>query len=68
MKKQDFGVTSEMVKALLEVWEVDYTREGLMKRGEIYCLAADMVIGFYVGLMGEEFFLTSLKGMPQLWE
>ena len=63
MKKQYFVVTSEMVKALLELWEAYYRREGLMRRSNISRLAAAVVICFCGGLWVEEVFLTSLKGI-----
>ena len=68
IKKQDFGVTSEMVTALLEVWDAEYRKEGLFRRRDIYFLAAAVVIGFFGGLRGEEVFLTLLKGMLKFWE
>ena len=68
IKKQYFGFTSEIVKVLLEVWEAEYRRGGLMRRTEISCSAVNMVIGFCGGLWGEEVFLVSLKGMLKLWE
>ena len=39
-----------MVKALLEVWEVEYRREGMMRKKEISLLDAAVVIGFCGGL------------------
>ena len=63
IKKQNFGVTSEMVKVLLEGWYSEWRREGLTRRREIFCLAAAVVIDFCGGLQGEEVFMTSLKGM-----
>ena len=49
IKKQDFGVTSEMVKDLLGVWEEEYKREGLIRIREVSRLADDVVIGFCGG-------------------
>ena len=53
INKQDFGVSSEMVKDLLEVWEVECGREGLIRRRMIYPLDAAVVVGFCGGLWGE---------------
>ena len=66
--KQDFGVTSEMVRDLLEGWDTDWRREGQMRIRRISCLYYAVFIGFCGGLWGEEFFLTHLKGMLKLWE
>ena len=52
IKKQDFEVTSEMVKDFLEVREAEYRREGTLIRREIYSLAATVVICFCGGLRG----------------
>ena len=68
IKKQVLGVTSEIVKALLGVWNAEYRREGLRRRRGISRLAAAVVIGFCGGLKVEEFFLALLKGMLYLWE
>ena len=68
IKKQYFGVTSEMIKYLLGLWDAERMREVLMRRREIYCLNYVVFIGFYGGLRGEEVFLTSLKGGLKLWE
>ena len=63
IKKQYFGVTSAMVKVLLEGWDTEWRRKVLMSRRDISCLAAAVVIGFHGGLNGEEVFLTSLRVM-----
>ena len=42
-----------MVKDLLEVWEVECGREGLIRRRMIYPLDAAVVVGFCGGLWGE---------------
>ena len=68
IKKQDFGVTSEIIKALLEVWDTECRREGLLRRREIFCLYADVVLVFHGCLRGNEVFLTSLRGMLTFWE
>ena len=52
IKNQYFVVTSEMVKALLEVWEAENIREGLMRIREISCLVDIVVIGFCGGFRG----------------
>ena len=39
-----------------------------MRIREISCLVAAVVIGLYGGLLGEEVFMTSLKGMLKFWE
>ena len=57
-----------MVRDLLEVWDSDCSREGIIRIRGISCLADAVVIGLFGGLRGEEFFLTSLKGMLKLWE
>ena len=68
IKKQYFGVTSEMIKYLLGLWDAERMREVLMRRREIYCLNYVVFIGFYGGLRREEVFLTYLKGGLKLWE
>ena len=68
IRNHDFRVTSEMIKDLLEIWDTEWRREELMRRRNICCLAATMVIGFCGGLRGDEVFLTSLKGILKLWE
>ena len=50
IKNQNFGVTSEMVKDLFEVWEADYRREGIMRIRELSILDVAVVIGFCGGL------------------
>ena len=39
-----------------------------MRRKDISCLAADVVVVFCGGLQGEELFLTYLKGILEIWE
>ena len=68
IKKHDFGVTSETVKALLEGWDAYWRREGLMRIREISHMAAAVVIAFCGVLRGGEVFMKSLKGMLQFWE
>ena len=46
IKKWYFGVTSDMIKALLEGWDTYWRKERLMGRGEISCLSTAVVIGF----------------------
>ena len=50
IRKQYFVVTSEIVKALLEVWDAECKRVCLMRRRDISCLDTAMVIGFCGGL------------------
>ena len=52
----------------MEVWEAEDRRESIMRRKDISCLAADVVVVFCGGLQGEELFLTYLKGILEIWE
>ena len=63
IKKQDFGVTSEMMKALFVQLDIYWKREVKSRKREISCLSESVVIGFCGGLWGEEYFLASLKVM-----
>ena len=56
IKNQNFGVTSKTVKTLLEGWDAEWSRDGLMRRREISSLDADVIIGFCGGLREEEVF------------
>ena len=68
IKKQYFGVTSDMIKYFLEGWDTDWRRRVLTRKREISCLVDGVVICFCGGLIAEEFFLMSLKGMLKFWE
>ena len=61
IKKQDFRVTGELIKDLLEGWYTYSSREGLVRKMDISCLAAAVLMGLCGGLKGEKVFLTSLK-------
>ena len=61
IKKQYFVVTVKIIKALLMVWDIEWKREVNIRKREISCLVADVVIGLCRGLWGEEVFLTSMK-------
>ena len=67
IKKHDFGVTSEMVKALLVGWDIEKKREVKIHKREVSCLAAAVVIGLCRGLRGEEFPFTSMKVILNIW-
>ena len=70
IKKQDFGITSRMVKALLEVQEEErMERKGNCEiQREVDCMEAAVVIGFGGRLRGEEVLIYSLEGTLKFWE
>ena len=39
-----------------------------IRKREVSCLEAAVLIGFCVVLKGGEVFLASMKGMPKFWE
>ena len=47
--ENDFGVNSEMVKDILVGWYIEWKREMKIRKMEITCLAAAVVIGFCRG-------------------
>ena len=49
INKHDFGVTSEIAKAILVGWEIEYKRKVQIWKREIPCLAVAVVIGFCRG-------------------
>ena len=70
IQKQDFGVTSKIVKLLLVFLESDCNQEegNTIHRREVVQLDALSVILFGVSLRGAYIFLTSLEGMIRFWE
>ena len=66
IKKQDFGVTSEIVKAFLEGWDAEWRRKGLIRIRDISCLVVAVIIGLCGVFQGEEVFMIYLKGMLKL--
>ena len=58
IKRQDFGLTLDVVKALLVRWEVYWKGVHQLRKRRVSCVLAAVVIGFCGGLRGEEFFLT----------
>lgn len=69
VRKQDEAITSEQMKALLDVGEYLWSkaRNGKEKR-KIANVMAFAVIGFCASLRGEEVPLVSLKGLMTFWE
>ena len=53
IKRKYFGVTSDMVKALLSRWEGDREGADQLRNRSISCVEAMVVIGFCVGIRGE---------------
>ena len=68
IKKEDFVVTSNMVKCLLGGWYTWWKRGVIIWIRNISCLASAVMIGFYIILRGEELFITSLRVMLKFWE
>ena len=58
IKRQDFGLTLDVVKALVVRWEVEWKGAHQIRKRSISCVSAAVVIGFCGGLRGEEVFLT----------
>ena len=52
----------------MEGWGIEWRREGLIRRRDISCLTAAVVICLCGGLGGEKVFLISLKEMLKFWE
>ena len=57
-----------MVKSFLAGLEVEWKESTRPRKRKISCVAAAVVIGFCEVLIGEEFFLASLKDMLKFWE
>ena len=52
IKKQEFGVNSNMIKALFMVWDTEWKREAMSHRIYTSCFTEAVVIGFCGGLWG----------------
>ena len=69
IKTQAFGVTSEVVKDLLEGHEEEWRRRGRKYKRwrEVACIVAYIVIVVGGGLIVEEVYLALLEGMLKFW-
>ena len=69
IKTQAFGVTSEVVKDLLEGHEEEWRRRGIKYKRwrEVACIVAYIVIVVGGGLRVEEVYLALLEGMLKFW-
>ena len=70
MKKKDFGVTSNIYKEILVVWEYDWIKEKEKTNHmrELYYFSALVVIVFGRGIRGEEVIPTYIEGTLKFWE